>query len=101
MNFLDLSEQVQVVAAQTLQTLILEERFNNEKKSAEALAQDVRAGFEALYGESTAGKVIGHLVIKIEPQIVGLEKLEALVTQLQGRPGFVAGAGTVTGLQLS
>lgn len=91
MKFQELPEAVQAIAAETLKALIIEERFNKNEKSAETMAQDVKSGFELLYSENATKSVIGHLVVNIEPQIVGLEKLEALITQLQGRPGFATG----------
>ncbi|EHS7020119.1 hypothetical protein HmCmsJML134_00140 [Escherichia coli] len=95
MKFQDLPEAVQAIAAETLKALMIEERFNKNEKSAETMAQDVKSGFESLYSENATKTVIGHLVVNIEPQIVGLEKLETLITQLQSR------AGEVTGLRLS
>lgn len=95
MKFQDLPEAVQAIAAETLKALMIEERFNKNEKTAEAMAQDVKSGFESLYSENATKKVIGHLIVNIEPQIVGIEKLEALITQLQSR------AGEATGLRLS
>lgn len=51
MKFQDLPSDVQAIAAQTLQTLILEERFNTEKKPATKLAEEVKSAFLGLYVE--------------------------------------------------
>lgn len=98
MKFQDLPTEVQVVAAQTLQTIILEDRCDKDPESPAVLAQDIKAGFEALYGED---EITNKLIVEIEPRIVGLDKLEALIELLQRRPGLVEGTGSTNGLQRS
>lgn len=51
MKLSDLPEEVQTVAATTLQTLMFEERFNTDKKPATTLAQEVKLAFIALYND--------------------------------------------------
>lgn len=98
MKIQDLPVSVQDVISNTMRVLIIDSHNGLNSKTPVQLAHEVRSAFEALYanapdeaaddgeGMQLVGTpketVASKLVVEIEPRIVGMEKLEALVDAL-------------------
>lgn len=98
----DLPESVQQVAAQLLaEKMSRGGSLLNPSGPGNEYAKEIRDAFIQLYSANDV-VVTNKLVIEIEPRIVGLEKIEALVELLSGRhPGFAEGYGPLNGFRAS